>query len=235
MPEIFRSVVPWITASWFASGILYSSIYWWGFGIAIPSFLSLEAAGAYAIVPLIALIPTLLGHLPSALTWRWFPYGGGAKTPLAVAIRPYRLLLIAPIYLLIIWFAISLYHAPYLFLAIPGLMGIAATPFNIALIDRGALRAVNPIELRAMLLNIIIMMPPCAALLGLNHGAVIRSGGTTLFFARPVLQDAETRHRYVGQRGNYFVFYSPDTERVILRRADAFDTLELSPMTSQEN
>ena len=235
MPEIFRSVVPWITASWFVSGILYASIYWWGFGIAIPSFLSLETAGAYAIVPLIALIPALLGYLPGMLTWRWLPYGGGAKSPYAVATRPYLPLLMAPIYLLIIWCAVNLYQNYLLFVLTPSLMGFAATPLHIALIDRGALRAINPIELRAMLLNVIIMMPPCAALLGLNHGAIIRSGGTKLFLARPVLQDADTRHRYVGQLGNYFVFYSPDTERVILRRADAVDILELSPIASQED
>ena len=192
MPETFRSVVPWITASWFVSGVLYASIYWWGFGIAIPSFLSLDTAGAYAIVPLVALIPALLGYLPGMLTWRWLPYGGGAKTPYAVATRPYWPLLMTPIYLLIIWYATKLYQDYRLFVIVPSLMGLAVTPFSIALVDRGALKAINPIELRSVLLGIIMMMPPCAALLGLNHGAVIRSGGTELFLARPVLHDTET-------------------------------------------
>ena len=235
MSDTFRAVVPWMTASWCVSGILYASIYWWGFGIALPAFLSLDAAGAYAIVPLIALIPALLGHLPAALMWRWLPYGGGSHTRYAAAMRPHLPLLMLPVYVLIFFSPLYLHEHYLFFLLIPGLMGLAVTPIHIALIDRGALKAINPVELRAVLLNIIIMMPPCAALLGLNHGAVIRDGGTTLFLGRPVLQDNESQHYYVGHLGDYFVFYAPDTERVVLRRSDGIDTVELSPRSSQRD
>ncbi len=235
MPETFRSVIPWMTASWFASGILYSSIYWWGFGIAIPSFLSLDAAGTYAIVPLVSLIPALLGHLPATLTWRWYPYGGGSNTWYAVATRPYLTLLMLPAYLIIIWWTMYLYDHYLFFLLVPGLIGLALTPLHIHLIDRGVWQAINPVELRAMLLNIAIMLPPCAALLGVNHGAVIRNGGTTLFLGRPVLQDNESRYHYVGYLGEHFVFYVPDTERVVLKRSDGIDTVELSPASSQRD
>ena len=224
MSEVFRAVAPWATASWVVSGIIYASMYWWGFGITTPPFVSFDVAGAYGIVPVISSAPVLAGYmLGSAMSWRWFPHGGGSGTAFANRTRPY----LPVFYIILYFFMYWLMSYEKLFVVVIGMMPLAIAPIHLLLMDGGALKEVASAQLRGVLLDVIVMMPLCAALLGIHHGAAIRDGQNTLLPRRPVLQEVESGNRYVGHLGDYIVFFALDKERVVLQRVDAVDTVEL--------
>jgi len=223
------------------SGILsflYLYAYWGSFNINVLEFISLSDLAKLALFPFVASFISLsLGMIVGQfLTWKVFPPGGGANTPLGRAARKYWYVLIL-LNMVIILFVLILENEPHRWFTAALLFSLYSVGFTDF---KFAIELIPNPSTRGFILFLAVLALGMAFYIGKNEAYLVKTGyGHNLIDVErsklPIRSDEKNPVSYLGHVSDFFVFYESLTKNIIFVKAKDDTTLFLKPNIKSKN